>query len=124
MERVSFITIEEKDDLIVSFVIEDAEPGEIKSLILMRSPKYEFVFEDHERGVNVSHEDQPDVEDDLLRQISLTPDVVTIDSTYNRYELDISRVDKKELEKACTILRRMNFDDRFTLELFGGCVQN
>ena len=118
MERVSFITIEEKDDLIVSFVIEDAEPGEIKSLILMRSPKYEFVFEDHERGVNVSHEDRPDVEDDLLRQISLTPDVVTIDSTYNRYELDISRVDKKELEKACTILRRMNFDDRFTLELF------
>ena len=118
MERVSFITIEEKDDLILSFVIEDSVPGEIKSLILMRSPKYEFVFEDHERGVNVSHEDQPDIEDDLLRRISLAPDVVTIDSTYNRYELDISRVDKKELEKACTILRRMNFDDRFTLELF------
>ncbi|SRR5713226_442035 len=117
MERVSFITTQENDDLIVSFVIEDAEPGEIKSLILMRTPKYEFVFEDHERGVNVSHEDQPDVEDDLLRQITLAPDVVTIGSEYNRYELDVSRVDKKELEKACTILRRMNFDDRFTLEV-------
>ena len=73
--------------------------------------------EDHERGVNVSHEDKPDIEDDLLRRISLAPDVVTIDSTYNRYELDVSRVDKKELEKASMILRRMNFDDRFTLEV-------
>jgi hypothetical protein len=117
MERVSFIRTEEGDDLIVAFAVEDAEPGEIKSLILMRTPKYEFVFEDHECGVNVSHEDEPDIEDDLLCQISLAPDVVTIASTYNRYELDVSRVDKKELEKACTILRRMNFDNRFTLEV-------
>jgi hypothetical protein len=116
MERVSFITTQEDDDLIVSFVLEDTEPGEIKSLILMRTPKYEFLLEDHERGVNVSHEDQPDVEDDMLRQISLALDVVTIDSEYNRYELDVSRVEKKELEKARTILRRMNFDERFTLE--------
>jgi len=117
MERVSFITTQEDDDLIVSFAIEESEPGEVKSLILLRTPKYEFVFEDHERGVNVSHEDEPEIEDDLLRRISLAPDVVTIDTKYNRYELDISRVDRKELERACRIVRRMNFDDRFTLEL-------
>jgi hypothetical protein len=60
---------------------------------------------------------RPEVEDDLLRRISLTSGVVGIETKYNRYELDVSRVDRKELEKARTILRRMNFDDRFTLEL-------
>lgn len=117
MEHVSFIRTEETDDLIVAFAIEDLEPGEVKSLILLRTPKYEFVLEDHERGVSVSHDDQPEVEDDLLRRVSLASDVVTIDTTYNRYELDVSRVDREKLQKVCTILRRMNFDDRFTLEL-------
>lgn len=117
MERVSFIRTEEADDLIVAFAIEDAEPSEVKSLILLRTPKYEFVLEDHERGVSVSHDDQPEVEDDMLRRISLASDVVTIETTYNRYELDVSRVDKEKLQKAWKILGTMNFDDRFTLEL-------
>jgi hypothetical protein len=45
MERVSFITTEEADDLIVSFAIEDLEPGVVKSLFLFRTPDYEFVLE-------------------------------------------------------------------------------
>jgi len=117
MERVSFITTEEADDLIVAFAIEDAEPDEVKSLILLRTPKYEFALEDHERGVNVSHDDQLEIEDDLLCRISLAPGLVTIDTKYNRYELDVARVDREKLEKACTVLRKMNFDDRFTLAL-------
>ena len=47
MDRVAFIRTEQRDvDLIVSFAIEGEVPGEVKSLILMRSPKYEFVFDD------------------------------------------------------------------------------
>jgi hypothetical protein len=117
MESVAFIRVDEGDDLILSFVIEDVEPGEVKSLILMRTPKYEFVFYDHEGGVNVSHEDFPEREDELLRRIRLGSDTVTIESAYNRFELDVSRLDRKELEKASAILRKMNFDGRFTLEV-------
>ena len=117
MDPVSFIRVEQGDALILSFVIEDAESGDVKSLILMRSPKYESLLDAHERGVNVSREDEPDREDNILRRILLAPDVVTIESTYGRYDLDVSRVDKKELQKARTILRGMNFDDAFTLDL-------
>jgi hypothetical protein len=35
---------------------------------------------------------------------------------YNRYELDISRVDQKQLAEACVILHKMNFDNSFTFE--------
>lgn len=116
MERVVFITTQQRDDLIVSFAIEGEAPGEVKSLILMRAPKYEFVFDDHERGVNVSHEDFSERDDELLRRIQLGSAAVTIESTHNRFELDVSRVERKEVEKACAILRKMNFDDRFLLE--------
>ena len=53
-EVVAFITIEEGDDLIVSFAIADEEPGEIVSLTLFRTPKYEFILPTDERGVSVS----------------------------------------------------------------------
>jgi hypothetical protein len=37
--------------------------------MLLRTPKYELILNDHELGVTVSHDDQPEVEDDLLRRI-------------------------------------------------------
>jgi len=119
IEPVSFIRSKEGDDLIVSFAIESSEPGDVKSLILLRSPIYEFVFEDHERGVSVSYGDQPDAEadEDLLTRISIAQDVVAVDSKYHRYELDVSRVDREDLTEARKILRQMNFDNRFTLEI-------
>ncbi len=36
---------------------------------------------------------------------------------YHRYELDVSSVDREKLANACKILRRMNFDNRITLEI-------
>jgi hypothetical protein len=120
MEPVSLITTADTDDLIVAFAIEDSEPGEVKSLILLRTPKYEFVFDDRERGVSVSHDDYPETEldDDLLVRIGIAQNVVAIDSQHHRYELDVSRVDREQLAEAWGILRRMNFDNRFTLEIF------
>lgn len=116
MENVLFMNNEEGDDLIVSFAIECSDPGDVKSLILLRTPQFEFILQDHERGVTVSHDDEPEVEDNLLRRICMAPQVVTIESTYNRYELDVSRVHQEQLSEACAILHKMNFDNRFTFE--------
>jgi len=119
MERVLFMNSREGDDLIVSFAIEDSEPDEIKNLILLRTPKYESVFKDHERGVSVSYDEQPDSEadEDLLIRISIVQNMVTVVCKYHRYELDVSSVDREKLAQACKILRQMNFDNRFTLEI-------
>jgi hypothetical protein len=116
VENVLFMNNEEGDDLIVSFAIECSEPEDVKSLILLRTPKFEFILGDHERGVSVSHDDEPEVENNLLRRIRMAPQMVVIESMYNRYELDISRVDQKQLVEACAILHKMNFDNSFTFE--------
>jgi hypothetical protein len=116
-EAVSFITTEDGDDLIVSFALEDDEPGEVVSLILLRTPKYESLLPEDERGVSVSHEVDFEDEDQYLRRIRLAVPVTTIESTHRAYELDVSRVDAAEVNAAGRILARMNFDRRFILEL-------
>ncbi|MEJ6079890.1 hypothetical protein MT391_15340 [Vibrio sp. 1-Bac 57] len=55
METVSFINIEDDGiDLILSFAVFDSDPGDIESIILMRTPIYETFLEYYERGVSVS----------------------------------------------------------------------
>ena len=116
MERVEFVSVETGDDLSVSFVIErPADPGEIRSLILSRTPKYEFAFDDSERGVSVSDEDRDEDDSDLLEKIEFQGDEVRIVSRNADYQLDCSRVDAEELEDAKKILHAMNFDRRFKI---------
>ncbi len=67
MEIVSFISIEDSPpDLILSFAIWQPELGDIASLILMRTPKYESFLDEIERGVSVSYEAWLDDENDML----------------------------------------------------------
>ena len=117
MERVDFITAESGDDLIVSFAIGRTDPGEVRSLTLMRTPKYESILDDSERGVSVSDEDRKEDDADLLEEIEFRADEVRIVSRNTDYQLDCSRVDAEELEDAKKILRAMNFDGRFRIHI-------
>ena len=66
MELVSFISIEdEPPDLILSFAIWQPELEDIRSLIFLRTPEYEFILDETERGVKVSDEAFMDEEDDM-----------------------------------------------------------
>ena len=117
MERVDFITAESADDLIVAFAISRPDPGEIRTLSLIRTPKYEFILDDSERGVSVSDEDRDEDDNDLLEEIEFRGDEVRIVSENTKYQLDCSRVDAEEVEDAKKILRAMNFDSRFRIHI-------
>ena len=79
METVSSISIEDDlPDLILSFAIWEPRLDDIRSLILMRTPKYEVFFAEHERGVRVSDEAWLHDEDDMLREIKFGDDLVRI----------------------------------------------
>lgn len=121
MELVSFISIEDNPpDLILSFAIWQPELEEIRSLILMRTPEYEFMLDEAERGVNVSDEAWRDDEDDILKKIEFDDDFVRIITNHYQFELDLRKVDQEEIEQAKTILQRMNFDNRFEMSLTSG----
>ena len=115
-ERVSFLTVEEGDDLILAFALEGADPEDIISLILMRTPQFEGLVPEEERGVSVSHEALPEQEGERLRRIRLETPITEIVSNLHLYSLDVTRVDAEELAAAERVLKRMNFDSRFDLE--------
>ena len=118
MEPVSFINIEDDPpDLILSFAIWQPESENIRSLILMRTPKYEFILDETERGVIVSDEALPDDEDGMLKEIEFGDDFVRIIANHHQFELDLRKVDKEDIEQAKTLLKRMNFDNRFEIRI-------
>jgi hypothetical protein len=70
MEGVAFITTDAGDDLILSFAVQHRDDWTaIESLTLLRTPKYEFIFEEQERGVKVSFERHEDEEDEFLQKV-------------------------------------------------------
>ena len=116
MELVSFISIEDDPpDLILSFAIWQPELEDIRSLIFLRTPEYEFILDETERGVKVSDEALMDEEDDMLKEIEFGDDFVRIITDHHQFELDLRKVDKEDIEQAKIFLKRMNFDNRFEI---------
>ena len=116
METVSFISVEDDPpDLILSFAIWQPDLDDIRSLILMRTPKYELFFDEAERGVRVSEEGRLNDENDMLKEIKLGDDSIRIATNQHKLELDLRKVDIEEINQAQAILEKMNFDNRFEI---------
>ena len=116
METVSFIDIEDDPpDLIISFAVWQPELDDIRSIILMRTPEFEFLLDESERGVAVSDEIWTNDEEDRLNKIELGDNIVKIVTNYHQFELDLRKVDKEEVDQAKAILQKMNFDHSFEM---------
>ena len=120
-EPVAFISVESGDDLILSFfVVNPDDPTDGRSLILMRDRKWENLLPEWERGVKVSDEDCPDDEDrddNFLERIRLGTSTAEIWSKHQRHKLDLRKVERSELSAARKLLKKMNYDKRFKLEV-------
>ena len=118
-ELVAFITVQTGQDLIVSFaVFQPDDPADVESLTILRTPKYEVILEEWERGAKVSFD--RDLEGDetvLLREVFYAPDdkCVTLSTDDRTYKLDVRKVDPRELSAMCRVFRKMNFDSSIQL---------
>lgn len=117
MEIAQFITAEDGDDLIVSFaILTDEETGDVESLTLLRTPKYEFILDESERGVDVSFEGVSDDRNELLEKLTIEGNLVTITTDCGTYKVSIEKVDPMEIQEAKGVLKKMHFDRRFELQ--------
>ena len=116
MKSVQFISNEDDGtDQIVAFALDYGEMA-IRSLILMRTPQFEPLLDETERGVSVSLEDGSGKHGDLLEVIRIGPNRVKIETQSSKYDLNISRVDPEEVSEMKALIERMNFDNRFRIE--------
>ena len=118
-ERVEFITTNSSGiDLILSFALRCGHDFQVDSLNLIRTPKYEVVLPDGERGVGVSlHSPNQEPGRAYLQEFNYSESekVVRLRTDVRAFELDVSKVDEGELERMCEVIARMNFDGRFVL---------
>ena len=89
---------------------------EIRSLALLRTPKFETMLDVTERGVSVSLEDQTGDYADVLTVVRIEANSITIETQSSKYDLDISGVDPAEVSEMKALIERMNFDGRFRIE--------
>ena len=116
MESVQFITCEDDGtDQVISFALACGEM-EITSLTLLRTPEFERILDEAERGVSVSLEAETDEDFDMLEVVMLEANSVTIKTQETKYDLDVSRVDPDELSEMKVLMERMNFDAGFRIE--------
>ena len=114
MEHVVFIISEGGDDLIVSFAIaaDLAYPGDIESLTLLWTPKYDHFLPPEERGVGASFERLPDegLEKNLMMEVreSASERTIQVVTALWTYTLDIRKVDADELKDMRKTLGKMS----------------
>ena len=119
MENLAnFISLEETDkDIIISFAIYNDETS-ISSLILHRTLFFEEMLPVEERGVHVTYEsDRYEQEDfNMLKSIKISDENVLIESTFRQYNVDVSKIEKEEINGMIEILNKQNYDNKFVLQ--------
>ena len=119
LELVEFITTQTGHDLIVSFAVcKPDDPGDIESLTILRTPKYEAFLYEWERGASVSFERELERDERvLLREVVYASDdkCITLRTDHHTYKLDVRKVDPRELSAMCQVFRKMNFDSSIQL---------
>ncbi len=119
MYSVNFISVDDEDDLVVSFYIVSEDGLDTgHSLNLLRDRKWESLVTEEAKGVKVSDEgiDDGSLNSVFLTKIALSDGRAALETTRTRYELDLRRVDPSEVADAKSVLEKMNFDKRFELE--------
>jgi len=111
-----FISMEDTGtDLILSFAL-GTSGIDIRSLILMRTPKYEPLLEEWERGVSVSLEGEFEEDLRMLKAFKVQDRSVIIETHQHVYQLNLSKVDLKEMKAMNVFIAKMNFDHSFLVE--------
>lgn len=117
MDTVAFLAIESGTDLIVSFAVRvPDDPTDIESFTLLRTPVYEPLLEEWERGVSVSFERYDD-EEDWLEEVQWDEAgaVIRLKTRRRSYQLDLRKVDRNDQSAMRKVLKKMNYDRRIEM---------
>ena len=111
MDEVQFVTIENGNDLILSFSFKDETQFGIDGFTIQRNPNLEFALLPHERGPSVDWTEDDEII--LVKEIKLLRNVIIIKTQYDVHFFDISKISDQNFRDVKTILTKMNFDNIF-----------
>ena len=115
MDKVNFSSVEYGADLILSLSFDEGTEFGVEGFIIQRDMLFEHLLDPGERGPCIDWTDD-DIEI-LVKRVELSKNTIKIDTQESKYEFDISRLSEKDVKDIKAVLKKMNFDDCFELEL-------
>ena len=115
MDKVNFTIIEDGIDLVLSFSFDEGTEFGIDGFVMERTPKLECALQPHERGASIDWTDDDVII--LVTKVKLSKDTIKIHSQKKNYEFDISKLDENDINEIKNILKKMNFDNCFQLDI-------
>ena len=103
MKHVEFITLEDEQDLVVSFAL---APSGQESLTLLRAPHYEHLLPPEERRATVSLSSQRE-EGDHVKSVLWQGSRVEVRSEKHTNVLEASAITQEDKDGAVAVLRKM-----------------
>lgn len=112
-----FISVEDEEpDLIVSFSCAREVDDQDDDIMIHRTPKYETLMPEEERGAHVSVGYDSD-EINVLETITIRGRTITVQGGAVSESRDCGRVDEKEWKRMIKVLREMNFDHCIRMDI-------
>ena len=103
MKKVAFITLEDEQDLIVSFAL---APSGQESLTLLRAPHYEHLLPEQDRRATVSLSSHRE-EGDYVKSVLWQGSRVEVTSEKHKYVLEASAITRQDKDDTVAILRKL-----------------
>ncbi len=118
MEKVVFTTLEHSDDIIISFSCEEGSTFGVEGFTIIRTPKYEFLLQPHERGACIQWEDADDIRV-MVDQVFISRKEVRIvtKGKVREYRFDIRAIGDREYRDLVKHFRLINFDRSIRIEV-------
>ena len=103
--RVQFISVDDDGpDLSVNFAL---WPQAYDTLMLLRSPHLEHMIAPEDRGISVPPLDSDDQAADRLQSVIWGDKLVLVETSRHWYRLDVSEVEREDMEAAKALLLEM-----------------
>ncbi len=118
MDKVRFLTLENDEDIIISFSFDEGTEFGADGFIVQRNANLESLLPPEEKGACLSWEDEDDIRV-LLDKVVIERNKISIESKgkYYKYQFDLSEISESEYKELLEHFNLINFDKSINIKV-------
>ena len=116
MDKVNFITLQNDEDIVISFSFDEGTEFGIDGFTIQRNPGLELFLDKDERGACIEWEDEGDIRV-ILDVVNISREIITMKTKgkVHQYSFDIGNISDDEYTDLIEHFRLINFDNSISI---------
>jgi len=116
MDKVNFITLQNDEDIVISFSFDEGTEFGIDGFTIQRNPGLEFFLDKDDRGACIEWLDEDDIRV-VLDVVNISREVITMKTKGKvyHYSFDIGNISDDEYTDLVEHFRLINFDNSISI---------